>query len=130
MNKLLTTLLAGAFVCVSVPALAAMDKAAYKAEKDRIAAEYKTDKSACKPMKANAKDVCMKEAKAKEKIAKADAEAAYKGTDKAKTHAQKVRAEEAYDVAKEKCDDQTGKAKSQCKKDAKATMTQAKAAAK
>ena len=46
-------------------------------------AQYKADKDACKAMTGNAKDICMEEAKGKEKMAKADADAAYKGTPKA-----------------------------------------------
>ena len=45
------------------------------AHKD-AAAQYKADKEACKSMTGNAKDVCMDEAKGKEKIAKAEADAA------------------------------------------------------
>jgi hypothetical protein len=41
-----------------------------------------------------------------------------------------AKAEADYDVAKEKCDDQSGNAKDVCKKDAKAAFTSAKADAK
>src|SRR4051812_25944 len=44
----------------------------HKAEKEKIEADYKADKAKCDPMKGNAKDVCMKEAKGKEKVAKAE----------------------------------------------------------
>ncbi|MGV3572273.1 MAG: hypothetical protein ACO1PB_16870, partial [Ramlibacter sp.] len=50
---------------------AAMGKEAYKAEKEKIEAQYKTDRKACDAMKDNAKDVCTAEAKAREKVAKA-----------------------------------------------------------
>ena len=40
-------------------------------------AQYKTDKAACDALNGNAKDICMEEAKGKEKVAKAEAEAAY-----------------------------------------------------
>ena len=43
----------------------------YKADKDRIEAEYKDAKAKCKSMTGNAKDVCMAEAKSNEKVAKA-----------------------------------------------------------
>ena len=49
-----------------------MSDADYKSGNARISAEYKTAKAACDPMKGNAKDICMEEAKGKEKIAKAE----------------------------------------------------------
>ena len=78
-------------------------------------------------MKDNAKDVCMKEAKGTENVAKAELEQGYKPSD---SHARKVAEEKAtmaYDVAKEKCDDQKGDAKSACVKQAKADHDKAKA---
>ena len=102
----------------------------YRAEKKQIDDAYKSDKANCKSMSGNAKDVCMKEAKGKEKIAKADLEAKRKGTPHAQYEAAKTRAEETYDVAKEKCDDQKGAEKSACKKQAKGDYDKALAEAK
>ena len=131
MSKLLISLLAGAGIALAGNAGAAnMTRDAYKAEKDKIEAAYKADKAACKDMKGNAKDVCMEEAKAKEKIAKADAEASYKGTEKARYDARVTRAEANYAVAKEKCDDLSGNDKDVCRKEAKAAEVKAKADAK
>ena len=131
MSKLLISLLAGAGIALSGAAGAAtMSRDAYKAEKDKIEAAYKADKAACKGMSGNAKDVCVEEAKAKEKIAKADNEAAYKGTEKAQYDARVARAEANYAVAKEKCDDRTGNDKDVCVKEAKAAEVKAKADAK
>ena len=62
----------------------AADKASYEATKKQAAAQYDADKAACKPMKANAQDICMAEAKAKERIAVAEARAAYENNDKAR----------------------------------------------
>src|SRR5687767_5100916 len=42
------------------------------AEEDRIEADYKAAKAKCDAMKGNEKDVCEKEAKANEKVAKAE----------------------------------------------------------
>jgi hypothetical protein len=102
----------------------------YQAEKNRIEAEYKTDAARCKSLSGNAKDICQAETKGKQKIAKADAYAAYRGTDKAAKDAANARAEAAYAVAKEKCDDLAGNPKDVCVKEAKATQTKAKADAK
>ena len=107
-----------------------MTKDAYSAEKKRISAEYKTDMQRCKPLSSNAKDVCKAEVKGKENAAKADAYAAYKGTNKAATKALVAHADADYSVAKEKCDDLKGNAKDVCVKDAKAAHTRAKVDAK
>ena len=88
----------------------AMTSAEHKAAKETISATYKADKKSCDALKDNAKDVCQKEAKGKEDIAKAELESQYKPSAK---HTQKVaeaRADAAYAVAKEKCDDHSGKA--------------------
>lgn len=111
-------------------AAAAMDKAAMKAEKGRIADQYKTAKAGCKDMKGNAKDVCMAEAKGAEKVAKADLEARDKGTPKAQYNLSVAKADADYKVAKEKCDDLKGAPKSTCTKDAKTAHNTAKDNAK
>ena len=45
------------------------------ADEDRIEAEYKAARERCDPMQGNAKDICQKEAKGKEKVAKAELDA-------------------------------------------------------
>ena len=92
--------------------------------------QYKTDKAACDGLSGNAKDICIEEAKGKEKVAKADADAAYENTPKARESARDARADAAYEVAKEKCDDLAGNAKDVCVKEAKAAHAKAKADAK
>jgi hypothetical protein len=72
----------------------------------------------------------MAEAKGNEKVAKAELEAKRKGTPHSQYEAQVAKAKAAYDVAKEKCDDQKGKEKSACKKQAKADEEKALAEAK
>jgi chromosome segregation ATPase len=107
-----------------------MDHAAVKAEKERIEAQYAADEARCDELSGNAEDVCEAEAKAKERIAKADLEANAKGTAKARYDAQVTRAEAEYEVAKEKCDDLAGNQKDVCEKEAKAVEKKAKADAK
>ena len=104
----------------------AMTKDAYKSEQKRISAEYKSEIKRCTSLSGNAKDICKAEVKGKQKTAKADAYAAFKGTDKAATAALIARADADFAVAKEKCDDQSGNAKDVCVKDAKAAHTRAK----
>jgi hypothetical protein len=109
---------------------APISKDEYKAANARIEATYKADKDACAGLTGNAKDVCIEKARAKEKVAKADNEAAYKNTRQARYDAQVARAEADYAVAKEKCDDLSGDRKDACVKEAQAAEAKAKADAK
>ncbi|MFM9880313.1 MAG: hypothetical protein ACKVOO_07880, partial [Burkholderiaceae bacterium] len=88
----------------------------------RISEGYKADKAACKPMSANAKDVCIEEAKAKEKVARAELEYGYTAKPSDQTKLMKVKADSAYAVAKEKCDDKSGNDKRVCVAEAKAVQ--------
>ncbi|HKA44799.1 MAG TPA: hypothetical protein VKF40_22635 [Burkholderiales bacterium] len=130
MKTTLMTFAVAAALGFSGMGYAALSKQERKAEQDRISSAYKADKEKCKGMKANAKDVCMAEAKGTHKVAKAELEARDKGTPKAQADVKLAKAEAEYDVAKEKCDDKSGNAKDVCKKDAKATFTRAKADSK
>jgi len=133
MNKLSTTAIAAAIsLAFSAGALAAqgMSKNDYKAGKDKIAAEYKSAKTACDSLSANAKDVCIAEANGKQKVAKAELEASNKPSDKTRYAVSIAKAEADYSVAKEKCDDKAGNDKTACVKDAKAAEARAKADAK
>jgi hypothetical protein len=114
------------------PAFAAdaMSRDAYKAEKDKIEAQARSDKKACEPMKDNAKDICQAEAKAREKIAKAELDSQNKPGPRADEKVRMMKAEGAYEVAKEKCEDQKGDGMVACKRDAKATYDKAKIDAK
>lgn len=105
----------------------AMSKDEVKAAKDQIKATYKTDKEACDKLKGNAHELCEKEAKAKDKIALADLDAKRTGKDADRIKAAKVKAEQEYAVAKEKCEDKKGADKDACKKEAKAAEAKAMA---
>ena len=132
-QRKLNRLLEGLVIGLTVPTFAiaaGMTASEYGAAKDRAAAEYKAAKATCDGMKGNAKDICVAEAKAAEKKAKANAEAQYKNTDKARQDAIITAAKADYDVAKEKCDDKKGNDKDVCIKEAKAAETKAIADAK
>jgi hypothetical protein len=104
-----------------------MSRDEYKAAKDKIEADFKAGKDACKDLKDNAKDVCLKEAKAKEKVAIAELDYKNSGKDSDRIKAEKVKAEQDYAVAKERCDDKSGADKSACKAEAKAAEKKAMA---
>jgi hypothetical protein len=107
-----------------------MTKDNYTMAKTNADAQYKTDKDACSSLKGNAKDICVAEAKGKDSVAKADAEAAYENTPKARQNARVAHAQASYNVAIEKCDDVTGNRKDVCVKEAKAELVKGKANAK
>lgn len=123
-------LVAGTMLVIPMANAATMSKADYEAAKTRISADYKTDQAACAPLKANAKDVCIEQAKAKEKVARAELEFSYTGKATDRNKALVAKAESAFAVAKEKCDDQAGNAKDVCVKEAKAVEVKALADAK
>ena len=102
----------------------------YKREKDRIEADAKAAKEKCKSLKDNAKDICQAEAKANEKVAKKELDYKNKPTDKNKHDLEKMKVEAAYEVAKEKCEDQKGADMASCKKNAKAEKDRQMAALK
>jgi hypothetical protein len=109
---------------------APISKDAYDQVVKNAEAQYKIDKDACSSRRGNAKDICLAEANGKEKIAKADAEAAYNGTPKMREDARVTRAEATYNVSKQKCDDLSGNPKDVCVKEANAVLVKAKADAK
>lgn len=108
----------------------AMSKDAYKAAKDKIEAQAKDAKKACASMKDNARDICQAEAKAREKIAKAELDAQNRPDARSDAKVKQVKAEGEYEVAKEKCEDLQGGAIATCKKDAKTAYDKVKAEAR
>ncbi len=110
--------------------LVPMSKDTYDMAVKNAEAQNKVDKDACSSRTGNAKDICLAEANGKEKVAKADAEAAYKNTPKAREDMRDTRAEATYNVAKQKCDALAGNPKDVCVKEADAALIKAKADAK
>lgn len=125
----LSAMAAAALIALPVQA-ADLSRTDYSAGKSRIGDAYKADKKACDSLTANAKDVCIQEAKAKEKVAKAELEFSYSGTAKDQTKVAVAKAESTYAVAKERCDDQSGNEKDVCVKAAKAIEVRGLADAK
>lgn len=132
MNKLNIKMIALSIgIAFSSGAIAqSMSKDDYKAGKEKISADYKAAKSGCGSLSGNANDICVAEAKGKEKVALADLEANYKPDVKNRYEARVARAEADYGVARERCDDQAGNAKDVCVKEAKSVEAAAKADAK
>lgn len=140
MSKLMISLFVAAGLGFAGPAAAqmyaqktpstAMSKDSYTMANTNADSQYKVDKDACSSLSGNAKDICVAEADGKHSIAKADAEAAYENTTKARQDARVAHAQANYNVAKEKCDDLAGNRKDVCVKEAKAELVKDKADAK
>ncbi len=94
-------------------------KAIFDGRKDVAKAEYDLAKTKCNAKAGNEKDVCIKEAKAIEVRALADAKAGTKISD-ARADAADTKNTANYKVALEKCDALAGDTKSACVKEAKA----------
>lgn len=123
-------LLAAALLALSSAHAAVMSKVDYQSAKTRIKADYTTDKAACGSQSGNAKDICIEQGKAKEKVALAQLEYGYSGKAADHTKALVAKAESDYAVAKERCDDLAGNPKDVCVKEAKAVEVKALADAK
>src|SRR5450755_637276 len=110
--------------------VAPISKDAYDLAAKNADAQSKIDKDACSSRSGNAKDICLAEANGKEKVAKADAEAAYKNTPKAREDMRVMRAEATYNVSKEECDALAGNPKDVCVEEAYSALVKARADAK
>jgi Flp pilus assembly protein TadB len=125
--QLMSIAVALAFAAGVAQAQSTSTRQVKNADEDRIEAEYKAAKERCDPMQGNAKDICQKEAKGKEKIAKAELDAKTNPSAANQRKVQEAKADVAYDVAKERCEDRKGNDKDVCEKDAKAAHERAKA---
>jgi len=115
---------------MNAPMTAPISKVTYTQAVKDADAQYKIDKDACASFSGNAKDICLAEAKGKASVAKADAEAAYRHTPKARENARIAHAQANYNVAIERCDDLAGNPKDVCVKEAKSEWVKGKANAK
>ena len=140
MSKLFVTLVAltglgiagsaGAQMYSANAAATPLSQDGYRTAKKDADTQYGIDKGGCASLSSNAKDICQAQAKGKFEIAKADAEVAYQNTAKHREGARVARAEAAYKVSMEKCDDLAGNPKDVCVKEAKAALVTGKAEAK
>jgi hypothetical protein len=107
-----------------------MTKTEFKAAHEKIEADYKAALVPCDSLSGNTKKICVTEAKGNEKMAFANLEASNTPSAKTQRKASDVKAEAAYDLAHQKCQDLAGNAKDVCIKEAKAADVAAKADAK
>ncbi len=102
----------------------------YGAAKKVIEAEARTALEGCRDRNGRDRDVCKAEARASERVRKADLEAQYRGTVAAATDAKFARAKAQFEVAKVKCADQRSEDKVSCLRSARAVKAKALAEAK
>ena len=102
-------------------------KATYNSAKDELKAIYKAERDACDQRSGNAKDICIEEAKGKEKVAMAQLQYNHTGKPADEMKLREARYEARYEIAKEKCDDLSGDAKDVCLREAKTARDKAKA---
>lgn len=130
MKKLAITLAVSSALLTASASAFAMSKSEYKAEQDRIDTGHTTAIQRCKSFSGNARDVCEAQADGDRKVARADLDARHEPSNKASYEARVARAEAAFDVAKQRCDDYAGNAKDVCRKDADASHERAVADAR
>lgn len=99
----------------------------YQAAKERIGDNYESARENCDRLAGNAKDICDAEAKGKQQVQEAELDYRRSGADEDAAKVDQVRADAAYEVAKEMCDDRAGNEKDVCLREARATQVRAKA---
>lgn len=124
-----------AALCCATAAFAAdraptMSKEAYKAQQERVEAEYDAAQARCKPMKGISRDVCNEQVRGNRDVAAAELEMQYKPSADADEKVRLAKAEAVYAVALQRCKEYDGNTREVCRKDAKAVFAGAKAEAK
>jgi uncharacterized cupredoxin-like copper-binding protein len=107
-----------------------MTKGQYQDAQKSIEADGNAALSRCDTMTANAKDICVAEAKGRQHVAKAELEAKHEPTAKNRNDVHVAKAEAAYKVSMERCDDRAGNDKDVCVKAAEAAKVHALSSAK
>lgn len=95
------------------------ERQAKNAEEQRIEDQAKAEKAQCQRLEGNAEDICEAQAKAKEKIAKAELDAKYDPSPRNQRRAASMKAEGEYEVAKQRCGDFGAAARDQCRQEAR-----------
>jgi hypothetical protein len=129
MNKLTIKMIALSvgFACSAGAMAESLSKDDFKLGKEKIAAEYRVDKSKCDALSGNPKSLCVSEANGRDKIALADLNAAYEPTSANNYKARMAKVDADLSIATERCNDKTSNAKDVCIKEAKSAHVAGKA---
>ena len=106
---------------------AGISEAQYKSAGQGIAARHTNEQALCESMAGNSKDVCQAEANGRESVAKAELELSYSESSKTRYDVRMAKANAAYAIANEKCDDAAGNVQDVCRKEAQSAEVAAKA---
>lgn len=121
-------LIACALIFAHGPTLAQhMNKAEFESRSARIDAQHQADRDACKRQQGNNADVCRLEAKAKKEVALAELRHARSGEASDHVRLLETKANTAYDIDRERCDDDAGQKKEVCIQAAKSARAKARA---
>jgi hypothetical protein len=101
----------------------------YSVMKKSIESDTRLALGKCRDQESQGRDVCKAEARADERVKKADLEAQYRGTVAAAADARLARAKASYDIAKARCGDQRGEDKLSCLRSARSEKAKALEAA-
>jgi hypothetical protein len=102
----------------------------YSAAKRAIEGDVRGTLVKCRDLEGQANDICKAEARADERIRKADLEADYRGTVAAAADAKLARAKAQFDVARAKCGGEHGDGKISCLRSARSDKAKAISEAK
>jgi hypothetical protein len=102
----------------------------YSAAKTAIEGDLRGALTKCRDLEDQGKDICKAQARANERIRKADLEADYRGTVAAAADAKLARAKAQYDVARVKCGGEHGEGKLSCLRSARSDKAKALSEAK
>jgi hypothetical protein len=97
----------------------------YSASRKGIEADAQMTLAKCADLEDRVRDICKAEARANERVRKADLEADYRGTVAAGADARLARAKARYDVARVKCGGEHGEGKISCLRSARAEKSKA-----
>ncbi len=106
-----------------------MSPSDYSVAKRAIESDIHATLSKCRDQEGQARDVCKAEARADERVRKADLEAEYRGTVAAAADARLARAKASYEIAKARCGDHHGQDKLSCLRSARTDKAKALEAA-
>jgi hypothetical protein len=106
-----------------------MSPSDYSVAKKTIESDIRVTIGKCRDLDGQARDICKAEARADERVRKADLEAQYRGTVAAAADARLARAKASYEVARARCGDQHGEGKVSCLRSARAEKAKAVEAA-
>jgi hypothetical protein len=129
-KRKLTVLSAAIGLAISTSAMGErISEAQYKTAGQSITARHTSDQKACEAMAGNSKDVCTAEADGRESVAKAELELSYSDSSEHWYDVRIAKANAAFAIANEKCDDFAGNAQDVCRKEAQSAEIAAKSEA-